>query len=70
MSRELKHLEANLLRLNQEKDVLTAEYDRMPAHSGRTLSIRARKQELEDRLAALDREISSVRLRLKISGYR
>lgn len=68
--RELKALEGQLLRLNTEKDLLTAEFDKMPAHAGRTLSVRTRKAAVEARLGAIEREISAVRLHLKTTGYR
>ena len=67
---ELKATEAQLLELNTEKDRLNAEYDKMPAHGGRTLSERTRKSELEARLADIGKEISSLRLQLKTSGFR
>lgn len=66
----MKALEGQLLQLNTEKDHLNAEFDKMPAHSGRTLAERQRKQQVEARLAAINREASSLRLQLKTSGFR
>jgi hypothetical protein len=70
MCSEVKALEAQLLRLNTERDGLSAEYDKMPAHGGRTLAERTRKAELEARLGEITKEVSSVRLALKTSGFR
>ena len=50
--------------------MLNAEFDRMPAHGGRTNAERNRKAEVERRLADLSKDISRVRLALKTSGFR
>lgn len=44
---------------------LMAEYGRMPASAGRTLRERQRKAEVEQRLEAIDRGASLLRLQLK-----
>jgi hypothetical protein len=42
----------------------------MPTHGGRSLAVRTRKLEIERRLGTVEREISTVRLRLRSSGFR
>jgi hypothetical protein len=47
---------------------LDAEYSRMPTNAGKTIAQRRRKVEVEGRLEAIAKEISSCRLGLKKLG--
>ncbi|GAB4815486.1 hypothetical protein N2152v2_002532 [Parachlorella kessleri] len=64
-------METRLMKLSMEKNDLEAEYARMPTSTaGRKLQDRRRKQEIEERLEAVNKEISSIRLQLKRMGYK
>lgn len=63
-------LEDKLMRLNQEKAELEAEYARMPSHAGRNLKERKRKADIESRFESLDHDINSIRLHLKKLGLK
>ena len=65
-----QELEETLMRLNQEKTELEAEYARMPSHAGRNLKERARKTDIEQRFDKLDNEVFSIRLQLKKLGLK
>ena len=63
-------LEDKLMKLNQEKAELEAEYARMPSHAGRNLKERRRKSDIESRFENLDHEVNSIRLHLKKLGLK
>ena len=63
-------LEDDLLKLNQEKAELEAEFARMPSHAGRNLKERRRKTEIEQRFEALDRSASGIKLQLRKLGLK
>ena len=68
--RASQDLEDNLMKLNQEKSELEAEYARMPSHAGRNLKQRMRKTQIESRLEALHHDVNSIRLQLKKLGLK
>lgn len=63
-------LEDKLMKLNQEKAELEAEYARMPSHAGRNLKERKRKTDIEDRFETIDHDVNSLRLQLKRLGLK
>ncbi|KAL0042654.1 hypothetical protein WJX79_006900 [Trebouxia sp. C0005] len=70
MIRDSQGLESKLMKLNQEKAELEAEYARMPSHSGRNLKERKRKTDIECRFEVLDQDVNSIRLQLKKLGLK
>lgn len=70
MIRASQDLEDKLMRLNQEKAELEAEYARMPSHAGRNLKERMRKTEIESRFETLHHDVNSIRLQLKKLGLK
>ncbi|DBA90582.1 TPA: hypothetical protein ACH3X1_003818 [Trebouxia sp. C0004] len=70
MIRDSQGLEGKLMKLNQEKAELEAEYARMPSHSGRNLKERKRKTDVECRFEVLDQDVNSIRLQLKKLGLK
>ena len=70
MIRKSSSLEDKLMKLNQEKTELEAEYARMPSHSGRNLKERKRKTDIELRFEVLDQDVNSIRLQLKKLGLK
>ncbi len=70
MIRASQDLEDKLMKLNQEKAALEAEYARMPSHAGRNLRERRRKTDIESRFEALDHDVNSIRLQLKKLGFK
>ncbi len=65
---QTKEREGALMRLMMERNELSCEFAKMPAHGGRTIAERRRKAQLEARLEAIDREASTLRLQLKRLG--
>lgn len=63
-------LEEQLMKLNQEKTELEAEYARMPSHAGRNLKERKRKTDIEYRFEIIDHDVNSLRLQLKRLGLK
>ncbi|KAL3130502.1 hypothetical protein ABBQ38_008319 [Trebouxia sp. C0009 RCD-2024] len=63
-------LEDKLMKLNQEKAELEAEYARMPSHAGRNLKDRKRKTDIEGRFQVIDHDVNSLRLQLKRLGLK
>jgi hypothetical protein len=57
----------DLHRLNTRRDELSAEYARIPLTGG-GISMRKHKEDLEDQLDQIDRQISLVKLRMKTLG--
>jgi len=70
MIRDSQGLEDKLMKLNQEKAELEAEYARMPSHAGRNLKERKRKTDIECRFEVLDQDVNSIRLQLKKLGLK
>ena len=70
MIRDSQGLEGKLMKLNQEKAELEAEYARMPSHAGRNLKERKRKTDIECRFEVLDQDVNSIRLQLKKLGLK
>ena len=70
MIRDSQGLESKLMKLNQEKAELEAEYARMPSHAGRNLKERKRKTDIECRFEVLDQDVKSIRLQLKKLGLK
>ncbi|GMH40426.1 hypothetical protein BSKO_08330 [Bryopsis sp. KO-2023] len=64
--RRTKILEDHLVQLGLEKKQLECEYVKMPPYGGRTLNAITRKQLVEGRLEEIGREISQIRLELKM----
>jgi hypothetical protein len=58
-------LEARHMALSLERDKLTAEFNRMPLSSGRTLGERRQKAALEERLEGLAAELGALNVRLR-----
>lgn len=58
-------MEDRLVALCQEKGQLEAEYAKMPLHGGRNARERTRKAEVEQRIEAINREVSGLRLTLR-----
>lgn len=70
MIRVSQDLEDKLMKLNQEKAELEAEYARMPSHAGRSIRERRRKRDIESRFEVLDHGVNSIRLHLKKLGLK
>lgn len=63
-----QEVEARLMALSLEKSALESEFAKMPPNQGRTMAERKRKVELEARMDAVAKEISTHRLALKKMG--
>ena len=70
MIKASQSLEDDLLKLNQEKAELEAEFARMPSHAGRNLKERRRKTDIEQRFEVLDRSASGIKLQLRKLGLK
>ena len=62
--KQLQNIEANLLQLNLEKDKYKAEFDKIPDNA-KTIAQRRRKEDLERELDILNKNIYSLKTKLK-----
>eukprot|EP00743_Colponemidia_sp_Colp-15_P011113 GILK01012346.1.p1 GENE.GILK01012346.1~~GILK01012346.1.p1 ORF type:complete len:1117 (+),score=224.74 GILK01012346.1:131-3481(+) len=61
----IANLERELMHIQMSKNQLELEYSKLPQTGGKTIQQRKRKQELEDRIAVLDKEASKLKTQLR-----
>ena len=62
--RQLQNIESNLLQLNLERDRYKAEFEKIPENA-KTIAQRRRREELERELDILNKNIYSLKTKLK-----